>query len=142
MVAFNDGSSKRAESGERFPDSLRIEVQGNPLPIGVHIKTETELSSFCSAVTRPVFAWSSIEMPATLLRRRSLIWIPRVIGPVTRGSVWVRGVPSGQLYGYCVKGLSTGTGHRFNSQNCFWIRMQEQSLASKWGFLAAAATIV
>lgn len=35
---------------------------------GVHIKAEMELISFCSAVMRPVFAWSSIKILTTVLR--------------------------------------------------------------------------
>ena len=43
-------------------------------------------TSFCLAVTRPVFASSSTSILTILLRRESLIWIQCVIGLATSGT--------------------------------------------------------
>src|SRR5579864_122061 len=111
--------------------------------LGEHINTETELISFCSAVTRPVFAWSSIEMLATLLRPRSLIWIPRVIGPVTCGMCGCEASPRVNSTATALKDLiNRKKAIASTHTSCFWILLQEHLLASKIGiFQPPVATI-
>src|SRR5664279_4714410 len=61
--------------------------------LGVHINKETELISFYSAVTRPVFIWNFTKTLMILLRRGSLIWIQYAIEPGTFGIFGCEALP-------------------------------------------------
>src|SRR5580692_5021862 len=111
--------------------------------LGVHINKGTESISFCSAVTRPGFTWSSINILTILLRPGSLTWIQRVTGPVTFGTFGCEAFRLDNSTVIASKDLidrkraiaSTHT-------SCFWIRMRGQSPGSRIGiFWPPAGTI-
>ena len=110
-----------------------------PCLLGVHVNTETELISFCSAATRPVFAWSSIEMLTIRLPPRSLIWIRRVIALVTCGMCGCGAFPRVNCTAIASKDLINRNKAIASTHiSCFWIRLQGQLPASKIGTFAAA----
>ena len=83
--------------------------------LGVRTSPETALISFCSAVTRPAFAWNSIKMLTIPLPRGLLNSIRCVIASVTSGTCGCGAFPTGQLYGYRIEGpYEPEHGHRFN----------------------------
>src|SRR5580658_3101060 len=111
--------------------------------LGVLINKETESVSFCSAVTRPLFAWNSTNIRTILLRPGSSTWIQCVIGPATSGTFGCEALPWDNSTVIALKDLINRKKAIASTRtNCFWIRMQEQSPASGIGiFQPPGATI-
>ena len=110
-----------------------------PFRLEAPTNREGESILFCSAVTQPVFAWSSIKIPAILLRTKSSTWIPCVTGLATSGMCGCQAFPR-------VNSTVIGSRGRIYPKraiastrtSCFWIRMQEQLQASRIGIFSAA----
>ncbi len=126
MTEFSDS----AESNEQFRRDAPRKVTLRPAArcrLEAHINKAKESISFCSAVMRPVFTWSSTNILTILFRRGSLIWIQYVIGPVTSGMFGYEALPRDISMVIASKGpINRKKAIASTRADCFWIRMQEQ----------------